>query len=105
MTIVYHGTSKQNLLSIQEEGVTFPSYWGTLDEAKDYADSYGSDGVIISVDLSDYSFEANLQLQDAYEDDNENEYEDKLQVDDLDESLDRFGSVVCMETVFQFNVL
>lgn len=103
MTIVYHGTSKQNLLSIQEEGVTFPSYWGTLDEAKDYADSYGSDGVIISVDLSDYSFEANLQLQDAYEDEDENE--DKLQVDDLDESLDRFGSVVCMETVFQFNVL
>lgn len=104
MTIVYHGTSKQNLLSIQEEGVTFPSYWGTLDEAKDYADSYGSDGVIISVDLSDYSFEANLQLQDAYEDD-DNEYEYKLDVDDLDESLDRFGSVVCMETVFQFNVL
>lgn len=43
--MLFHGTTTENLRSILNEGLTAPSYWGTEDEAFQYAD-----GVMLSVD-------------------------------------------------------
>lgn len=100
---VYHGTSKKALISIELEGVTAPSYWGTLEEAKEYADSFGSDGVIISTNTQLYSFEANIQLAESLNDDADEEDEISIECHELEKSLNALGSVVCTETVFRFD--
>lgn len=100
--IVFHGTSKQKLESIQSEGVDAPSYWGTLKEAQTYADSYGSDGVVISTDTNHYSFEANIQLAESMAENDD--LDDSIDVDDLDKSLELLDSIVCTESVFVFDI-
>ncbi len=102
--IVYHGTSRLNLIQIEEEGVTAPSYWGTLEIANEYKNSHGSDGVIISVDTNQYDFEANLQLAEAMADDS-GCLDVLMATTDLQRSLDELDSVVCTEVVTEFDVL
>ena len=68
MTIFYHGTTKENLDAILEEGVNGPSYWGTRNEAEPYAD-----GVLFAVDASRFSDDLlapnNLLIESLRDDD------------------------------------
>jgi hypothetical protein len=103
---VYHGTSKQNLRAILNEGVAAPSYWaGDFASAAAYAQSHGeSQAVVLVCDTNDYEFRANLLVAESLMEEGEFEGE-PLESDDLARSLAEFEGIVCHNTITSFEVL
>lgn len=99
---LYHGTSKELLESIEEDGVDAPSYWGTRDQAEGYAGSYGENGVILVADIDPDDLKASVYVAQAmYEDSQIDVMPDE---DDLAYSLEFLGGVTCHATVHHFDV-
>jgi hypothetical protein len=98
--IVYHGTSKKNYNTILKEGVSSPSYWASnYEQAKEYADSFGS-GVVLVCNINDYDFKANMLVaQCLLEND---EIEVLPDENDLEHSLEYLEGIVCHDTIYNF---
>lgn len=100
---LYHGTTVQNMPSIQADGITAPSYWGTEAMAKQYAASFGVDGVVLEADIDDSDLQANLLVANAlYEN---GDIDELPEMDDLDFSLESLEGIVCTVDVMEFTVL
>ena len=97
---VYHGTSKKNLCSIEEDGyIREDTYWGSLDIATSYAGHF-SDGVVLRTELDD-RFGVNVLLGEAlYE---EGEIEEVP--DCLEQSLKELDSVVALEKIRDYEAI
>jgi len=97
--LLYHGTTKEALCRILDEGVEAPSYWGSQSEAELY-----EDGAMLCIDSHELSVEflPNDLLIDAMrEDDPDNEalllWENSAQT--WRDSLKIFGSVRCDDII------
>ena len=100
---VYHGTSRDALTAIQDEGVEPNSYWaGTYEEASSCADSYGCQSVVIACQVGDYDFESNRQMAECSYEQGDIEKLDIPEEDELAYSLEFFNGVVCRDRVFRF---
>ncbi len=101
---LYHGTSADSLASIEEDGVSAPSYWtDDFETAKSYADSFGK-GVVLMCDSRRYDFKANMQVAQCLLE--AGDIAALPREDDLRHSLDFLEGVVCLEeTIFDFEVV
>lgn len=100
---LYHGTTVQNMASIQADGITAPSYWGTEAMAKQYAASFGADGVVLVADIDDSDLQANLLVANClYEN---GDIDEIPEIDDLDFSLENLEGVLCTVDVMDSAVL
>lgn len=100
---LYHGTTKDKLASIQSDGVTAPSYWGSQETAQGYADSFGDNGVVLVADIDESDLEANLLVAAALHE--SGDLEDDVDPRDLDYSLESLEGVVCHIDLMDFEVL
>jgi len=99
---LYHGTSSDCLESIAEEGVEAPSYWGTREQALQYAGSFGEKGVLLVADLNEDDLRASMEVALCMREDGSiNDLPDE---DDLAYSLEYLGGVTCNSTVRFFDV-
>lgn len=99
---LYHGTSRASLLSIQQSGVDAPSYWGTLQQAQEYASSFGDEGVILVSHLAMEDLKASVYVAQGLYDAGDL---DKIPVEnDLVFSLENLGGVTCHAVVHHFSV-
>lgn len=97
---VYHGTSKENFLSIEQDGfVREDSYWGSLDIAISYSKHF-ADGVVLKTEL-DERFGVNVLLAESLYEDGEI---DKVP-DTLEESLQELDSVVALEKIRNYEAI
>lgn len=101
---LYHGTSADSLESIEEEGVSAPSYWtDDFETAKGYAASFGA-GVVLMCDSRRYDFKANMQVAQCLLD--AGDLDTLPAEDDLRYSLDYLEGVVCLEeNILDFEVV
>jgi hypothetical protein len=100
--ILFHGTSASNLSSMLSYGVQAESYWGTLEQARSFSDSF-DDGVILQADIDDSELNASLLMAESlYE---AGELDELPDVDDVDYSLENLGGCVCLITVYNFSVV
>ena len=100
--VLYHGTSLNNLESINNDGVSAPSYWGDLSTAIEYAEQYGKDGVVISMLTADNTLSANVQLSEAIA---EQDDEHKLLCDyEVLRSLEELDSVICHSAITKVSI-
>ncbi|MFG8752971.1 hypothetical protein ACEPU1_32150 [Pseudomonas aeruginosa] len=99
---LYHGTSKEFLESIEEDGLDAPSYWGTRDQAEEYAASYGENGVILVADIDPDDLKASVYVAQAMYDDSQIDV--MPDEDDLAYSLENLGGVTCHATVHHFDI-
>lgn len=61
---LYHGTWRGNVDAILAEGISAPSYWGTLEMATDYKNQYAGEGILIRVPVSSFD-EDGLEANEA----------------------------------------
>lgn len=94
---LYHGTSRLAWEHIKKEGVQAPSYWGTEAQAREYADSFGENGVILSAQLDEDNLQASLLMAQALID--EGDLDAMPDDNDLEYSLEYLGGVTCTSTV------
>ena len=100
---LFHGTTKENLKSIELDGVASPSYWGTESLAQNYANSFGNDGVVLVAAIDESALEINkLVAEQLYENGDIEEIPDE---NDLTFSLQWLEGVVCTTPVFHAKVL
>lgn len=99
---LYHGTSKEFLGSIEEDGVDAPSYWGTRDQALEYAASYGENGVLLVADIDPDDLNASMYVAQAMYDDSQ--IDALPDEDDLAYSLEYLGGVTCEAPIHHFDV-
>lgn len=101
--ILYHGTSQKNLESIFSNGLVAPSYWGTLEQAQSFAESFGADGVILTCEFDASDLSASMLMAESlYESGDIDEMPDE---DNLAFSLEHLGGVTCNEVVFDLAVV
>ena len=75
---LFHGTTKENLKSIELDGVASPSYWGTESLAQNYANSFGNDGVVLVAAIDESALEINkLVVEQLYENGDIEEFPDE----------------------------
>lgn len=99
---LFHGTTKENLTSIQSEGVSSPSYWGTEIMAREYANSFGDEGVVLVAEIDESDLEINQLVADQlYEEGEIDEMPDEC---DLQHSLEYLEGLVCTTTVFHAEI-
>lgn len=99
---LYHGTSKEFLQGIEDDGLDAPSYWGTRDQALEYAASYGENGILLVADIDEDDLKASIYVAQALYDDSQIEV--MPDEDDLAYSLEYLGGVTCHVTVHNFDV-
>ena len=100
---LFHGTSRQAWADIQAQGVQAPSYWGTREQAQEYADSFGEDGVVLRADIDEGSLGASVLVAQALLEAGET---DALpDQDDLADSLEFLGGVVCHDLVREVAII
>lgn len=95
---LYHGTSKDNLSSIEADGITAPSYWGTEDMARQYAESFGANGIVLVADIDESDLQANMLVANCLVENGD--LEDLPDENDLEYSLENLEGVVCNVDVF-----
>lgn len=101
--LLYLGTSRQNLTSIQSDGIIAPSYWGTEAMAKQYAASFGKDGLVLVANIAECDLQANMLVANAMY---ENGDLDHLPMeDDLAYSLVLLEGIVCTVDIVHASVL
>ena len=100
--LLYHGTSKNNLESIKLEGVTAPSYWGTFLQAREHADSYGEDGIVISSDIDEDALCASSLMAECLDEEESDEAEKE---DSLQFSMEFLGGLTCNDVIFEFDIV
>lgn len=100
---LYHGTSIQNLPAIEREGVSQPSYWGTLVEATTFASHFGRDAVLLEAEIPNHALEASMLMAESlYEN---GDIDDMPSLDDLPFSLENLGGVMCNKDVQDFTII
>lgn len=100
---LFHGTTKDKLASIQSNGVTAPSYWGSQQTAQGYADSFGEGGVVLVADIDESDLEANLLVAAALQE--SGDLDEEVDPRDLVYSLEYLEGVVCHIDLMDFEVL
>lgn len=100
---LYHGTTTDNLASIQSDGITAPSYWGTEMMARQYANSFGSEGVVLVADIDDSDLTVNSLVAGLlYE---SGDIDEMPEATDLAYSLEYLEGVVCQVDVIDAAIL
>lgn len=100
--ILFHGTSSSNIESMLENGVQPDSYWGTLEQARSFSDSF-NDGVIIQADIDDEDLQASLLMAESLYD--AGDIDEIPDIDDIGYSLENLGGCICIVSVFDFSVI
>lgn len=100
--ILYHGTSRANLLKIRKFAVSAPSYWGTREQAEASALRF-ADPVLLIVDIERACLQGNWGMDHLLPND------DAIPVirgesDALDFSLKYLGGVTCVYPIALFTV-
>lgn len=79
-----------------------PSYWGTLEQAQEYARSY-NDGVIISADIDESSLCASLLMaEQMYVNGDIDEIPES---NNLEYSIEFLGGVTCEQNISDFEII
>ena len=100
--LLFHGTSASNLSSMLSDGVHAESYWGTLEQARSFFDSF-DDGIILQANIDDSELKASLLMAESLFD--SGDIDELPDVDDLAYSLEHLGGCVCLVTVYDFSVV
>jgi hypothetical protein len=100
--LLFHGTNAENLPDMLSCGVNADSYWGTFEQAREFAQVF-SDGIILQADIDVDDLQASLLMAESlYENGDIDEIPD---ASDVDYSLDNLGGCVCLVTITDFTVV
>lgn len=100
--LLFHGTSATNLSDILSSGVNAESYWGTLEQARSFSNSF-DDGLILQADIDDGDLKASLLMAESlYDAGDLDEIPDE---DDIAYSIENLGGCVCLIAIYDFSVV
>lgn len=100
--ILFHGTSSANLPDMSANGVNSESYWGTFEQARNFASSF-DDGIVIQSDIDTNDLQASLLMAEPLY---ENGDIDVIpESDDIEYSLEFLGGCLCLIPVYDFSIV
>jgi hypothetical protein len=100
--LLFHGTSATNLSDILSSGVNAESYWGTLEQARSFSNSF-DDGIILQADIDENDLRASILMAESlYDSGDLDEIPDE---DDIDFSIENLGGCVCLIAINDFSVV
>ena len=100
--LLFHGTSANNLSEILACGVNAESYWGTLVQARSFANSFDN-GIILQADIDESDLKASILMAESLYD--AGDIDELPDENDINYSIENLGGCVCFVEVYDFLVV